>query len=269
MNRIPLTSLVDSSAIVRETFIRHVEFHPRLESTNLTALQLLAPLIQSGPSLVLTAEQTAGRGRKGNIWWSSAGALTFSVVINPAMLRLPHERRPLISLISGLAARDAVSSFLPGQRVQIKWPNDVYISQQKLCGILAEQHPVPEGGHGLIIGIGINVNNSLEEAPADIRQRAVSMFDLNHHSFDLTAVLIAVLQQLERRSNQLVTHPMQLLAEANSCHLLNQRQITVTQNETLLTGQCAGIDDEGNLVLVQPDQVLRLSSGVVTAWKTG
>lgn len=258
--------ILDSTAVINATFIRHVEYHAVLESTNLTALQLLAPLVKTGPSLVVAAEQTAGRGRKGNVWWSSAGALTFSVVLDPALLELPPEKRPLISLVSGLAVRDAIAENLTEHTVMIKWPNDVFVNHQKICGILAEQHSLPEGGNGLIIGIGINVNNTLQAAPAEVRQRAISLYDLEHRSFDLTSVLISVLRQLEIRARQLISQPMLLLSEANSHHLLSQRQISVNVNDSLVAGQCAGIDDEGNLVVVRPDEVVRLSSGVVTGW---
>ncbi len=266
MSRSP-AQLFDLDAVLRTTMIRHVEYHAVLESTNTTALELLSPLLDNSPSLVLTAEQTAGRGQKGNVWWSSGGALTCSIVIDPVTLPLSPEQRALLSLVSGLAVRDAVSEFVTDRTVAVKWPNDVYVGNHKICGILAEQHSV-DGRQGLIIGIGINVNNSLQQAPVEIRMRATSMFDLLNRSFDVTAVLISVLTHLERRFKQAGQQLVSFLAEANHRHLLNGQQVIVKVGESLVTGQCMGIDDKGNLVIRDKGQVHRLSSGVVVNWHT-
>ena len=125
-----------------------------------TAFELLHPLLEVSPSLVLTCEQTAGRGRKGNAWWSSTGALTFTLVVNADELPMSSERRPMISLATGLAVRDALQTHLPEQEFSLKWPNDVFTGEQKICGILVEQHSIADR-QAVLIGIGINVNNSL------------------------------------------------------------------------------------------------------------
>lgn len=255
----------DLPAITRATFVRHVEFHPVLASTNTTAVELLEPLLNSSPAVVLTSQQTAGRGRKGNAWWSTAGALTFSLVLDPAQLQLSAELRPLLSLAAGLAVRDVMSQLLPERDVVIKWPNDVLVGRHKICGILAEQQSTGDR-QGLIIGIGVNVNNSLAGAPPEIRQRATSLFDLQQYSCDLTDVLLRVLQQLERRIQQLPQQRMVLLAEANHCHLLAGRHVSVQVAEQTVSGHCLGIDDHGQLVLRDGSQIQRLPSGVVLHW---
>ncbi len=260
-NRCPF----DISAICRETFIRHVEYHAALSSTNTTALELLEPLLNISPAVVLTAAQTNGRGRKGNAWWSSPGALTFSIVLDPSPVRLSLEQRPLLSLVTGLAVRDAVAEHLADHDVTIKWPNDVMVDQHKISGILAEQHTVA-ARQGLIIGIGVNVNNSLRDAPAEVRQRATSMFDLHQHSFDLTAVLIRILRQLDLRIQQLGKQTMSLLAEANHRHLLNGKHVTIQVADNTVYGYCLGIDDSGSLVVRAADQIHRISSGIVLNW---
>lgn len=260
-NRCPF----DIAAVCRETFIRHVEYHAALSSTNTTALELLEPLLNIGPAVVLTASQTNGRGRKGNSWWSSPGALTFSIVLDPAPVRLSVEQRPLLSLVTGLAVRDAVAEHLPDHVVKIKWPNDVMVDQHKISGILAEQHSIA-ARQGLIIGIGVNVNNSLRDAPVDVRQRATSMFDLHHHSFDLTAVLIGILRQLDLRIQQLGQQTMSLLAEANHRHLLSGKHVSIQVADNVIAGECLGIDDGGSLVIRDADQIHRISSGIVLNW---
>lgn len=255
----------DLERIVADTDVRYIEYHDTLKSTNTTAVELLGPLLDNAPAVVLTPKQTAGRGRKGNPWWSSGGALTFSWVVNAADLPLTSERRPLISLAAGLAVRDALLDMLPNCPFVLKWPNDVLIGDRKVCGILVEQHAVAQR-QAVIIGIGVNVNNSLCDAPMEIAQRATSLFDLEGHSFDLTSLLILILQRLRLRINQLTTQPRLALAETNGHNVLTGRIVTLQIGDTTITGLCMGIDDEGQLVLQTEQQVHRCASGIVVQW---
>jgi BirA family transcriptional regulator, biotin operon repressor / biotin---[acetyl-CoA-carboxylase] ligase len=255
----------DISRIVNETSVRHVEYHATLPSTSTTAFELLQPLMQVSPSVVLTSEQTAGRGRKGNAWWSTAGALTFTLVINSDELPMTSERRPMISLAAGLAVRDALQAHAPDHEFLLKWPNDVYTGEQKICGILVEQHSIAER-QAVLIGIGVNVNNSLRDAPTDVAQRATSLFDLEGHSLELTSVLISILQRLDFRIGQLSTQPRMALSEANRHNLLTGRTVTLQLADQTVTGTCIGIDEEGQLVLQSETALHRCSSGIVLRW---
>lgn len=116
--------------------------------------------VASSPTgmLVITDEQTEGRGRLGRTWSSEAGKdLVFSVLLRPAM---PPEHVPLLSLAAGVAAAEALDR-LPGLagRVRVKWPNDVLLGDKKVCGILLESHV--KGGRldWVVAGIGLNVNS--------------------------------------------------------------------------------------------------------------
>ncbi|MGV2334433.1 MAG UNVERIFIED_CONTAM: biotin--[acetyl-CoA-carboxylase] ligase [Planctomycetaceae bacterium] len=134
-----MTRPFDIARLLRETSLQHIEYHPTLESTSTLAAELLEPLLQCAPSLVLTAEQTAGRGRKGNAWWSAAGALAFTLVLRGDELPIPTARRPLLSICAGLAVRNALAAFATAAPLSIKWPNDVLSESRKICGILVEQ----------------------------------------------------------------------------------------------------------------------------------
>jgi len=255
----------DVSRLLRESSLQYVEYHQKLPSTNSTAQALLEPLLEQAPSLVLTSMQTAGRGRKGNQWWSAPGALTFTLVVAADDLSVSVERRPLISLAAGLAVRDALSELASDHEFWLKWPNDVLSGTQKISGILVEQHTL-ETRPALLIGIGVNVNNSLKEAPAEICLRATSLFDLSGHSSDLTTVLIAILQRLDFRIAQLTGQPRMALSDANRFHLLAGRSLCVQQGEERIYGDCVGIDEDGQLVLQCEDGIHRCSSGIVAQW---
>ncbi len=254
-----------AAAVLRHSFVRHVEYHRELASTNRTAAELLRPLIERSPALVVTAQQTAGRGRKGSPWWSSAGALTFSLVLDPARLAVPPDRRPMLALAAGLAVRQAIAEHLTPHDVRVKWPNDVIVSHRKICGILTEQHAAG-GCSGLITGIGINVNNSLSLAPDDIRHRATSMSDIQQRSFDLVEILIGILQQLERRIEELAARPASLIAELNDWHCLNGCLVTLQSGDRCIEGVCEGVDETGNLVVQTGSERQRFPSGAVTSW---
>jgi BirA family biotin operon repressor/biotin-[acetyl-CoA-carboxylase] ligase len=255
----------DLTRLRRETSLLHVEYHDRLESTSTTAADLLPSLVQRTPALVLAATQTSGRGRTGNAWWSAPGALTCSWVTSAWDLPLDTSKRPLISLAAGLAARDVLASRLPRVTVSLKWPNDILAGGRKICGLLVEQFSLtPEPV--IVVGVGVNVNNSLHLAPTPVATRATSLFDLTGQTFDLTDLLIDLLNQLDARIRQLACQPRLLMSEINRHHLLTARQVTVTQGEATLSGDCLGVDEEGRLVLQSHSGLLRCASGVVTAW---
>ena len=252
--------------IVVETDVRYIEYHDTLKSTNTTAVELLGPLLDNAPALVLTSNQSAGRGRKGNPWWSSGGALTFSWVVDAAQLPVAVERRSMVSLAAGLAVRDALLDMLPNCPFVLKWPNDVLIGNRKVCGILVEQHSVAQR-QAVIIGIGVNVNNSVRDAPMEIAQRATSLFDLEGRSFDLSSLLIAILKSLSFRINQLTAQPRLALAETNHHNVLTGRIVTLQTGDSTITGLCIGVDDDGQLVLQTESQLHRCASGIVVNWE--
>lgn len=126
--------------------------------------------------------QTAGRGQRGNSWEAAPGLnLTFS------MLLRPHSVRPAeafaVSMLTSLSIADVLQRHL-GLEVRIKWPNDIYVGDRKLVGILIENAFSSSIDHS-IIGVGINVNQRefLSDAP-----NPVSMFQLAQREFDLDAL---------------------------------------------------------------------------------
>ena len=175
------------------------------------------------------------------------------------------ERRPMISLAAGLAVRDALQIHAPEHDFFLKWPNDVFTGEQKICGILVEQHSLGDR-QAVLMGIGVNVNNSLRDAPTEVSQRATSLFDLVGRSFELTSVLITILQRLDFRIGQLSAQPRMALSEANRHNLLTGRTVTLQLADQLITGICIGIDEEGQLVIQSESTLHRCSSGIVQRW---
>ncbi|KQW45795.1 MULTISPECIES: biotin--[acetyl-CoA-carboxylase] ligase [unclassified Roseateles] len=118
-------------------------------STNTEALAHLRG--GGGPLLVSADRQTAGRGRLGRAWQSDDAALTFSIAVAlPAELDLSG-----LSLATGCTVADVLDP--AGARIQLKWPNDLFLDGAKLGGILIETVPLPADRRGVVIGIGLNL----------------------------------------------------------------------------------------------------------------
>ena len=176
----------DVERIRSEGFVREIEVHSEIGSTNDRAAQRAEERALPCPCLILAERQNAGRGRGANTWWSGSGALTFSLVLEPRRIGLLTESFPQVALVAGLAVGEAIERTLPQSVVGLKWPNDVFLDGKKVCGILLEAPNVESGR--LIAGIGVNVNNSLALAPAELRRTAVSMIDVAGQPLDRTQI---------------------------------------------------------------------------------
>ncbi|REJ94827.1 MAG: biotin--[acetyl-CoA-carboxylase] ligase [Planctomycetota bacterium] len=248
---------IDPHRIERETYVNSAEVHEELPSTNDHALKIAAG--STPPQLIAALRQTFGRGRGSNRWWAADGALTFSLIIEtPAV---PIERLPQVSLTAGSAIADAVQSFVTTNEVRLKWPNDVYLSGRKAAGILVE---VPPGVKDrLVIGVGVNVNNSLAGAPDDVRKRGAALCESAGRPLDLTDVLVAILQRLETDLS-LLAHSSSVLAERwRSLCLLTGRSVTLNDGTRAVTGTCRGIEDDGALLIETIAGPMRYYGGVI------
>ncbi|MBX3439353.1 MAG: biotin--[acetyl-CoA-carboxylase] ligase [Planctomycetaceae bacterium] len=242
---------LDFDALIRrvtaETFVRSVEVHEEIGSTNSRGLELAALPGGKYPQLIMAQRQTAGRGRGANRWWSSAGALTFSLVLPVDLARLPQSRWPELSLTVGTSVCRALQRLAVTEDVRLKWPNDVYLNGKKICGILVE---VPSAATGrLVVGVGLNVNNSIRDAPEELQTAATSLCDAVDGSREMIDVLIAVLQSLEYHVNVLCDDADAMRRMWRELDFLMGRSVVVGDEHETISGTCEGIDDDGALLL--------------------
>lgn len=127
-----------------------------IDSTNTEALRRLPTL--PGGTVLAAREQTAGRGQRGNTWYTQPGMnLTFSIVLKDIPLLAPDAIR--LNYLTSVAVASYLES--KGVKAQIKWPNDIYVAGRKICGMLLENTLGPGGQlMASVIGIGININQS-------------------------------------------------------------------------------------------------------------
>ncbi|MEQ8788066.1 MAG: biotin--[acetyl-CoA-carboxylase] ligase [Pirellulaceae bacterium] len=251
----------DVERLLRETFVSHVELHEETHSTNDLALERAGDLDLPCPLLIVAQRQTAGRGRGENTWWAAGGALTFSLVLETEAMALPQAAWPQASLVTGLGVYQAVRELLPHEPVGLKWPNDVYLRQRKVCGVLVESSRVPRPR--LVVGIGINVNNRFDDAPPEVRRRAVSLSEAAARGFALSQVLLTTLQALERCYGEVSAKSAALPKRWSDACMLRGRQVTLNIGSRLVQGFCSGIDAEGALVIRTPQGDERYFGGTV------
>jgi len=254
----------DLQRLLDSPHVAHVELHEVLPSTNDLALLRAAERGLATPALIVAAQQTAGRGRGANRWWSSAGAVLFSLVLEPSASAIDVQRWPRISLAAAVAVCEVVESLAGASNCGIRWPNDVFLAGRKVAGILAE---VPNAGQDtprrLVLGVGLNVNNSLATAPVEIRTVGTSLVDATGRRENLTEVLLASLERLDRRLAQLAAADEDLSEQWQRRCLLHGRRVELVAGNRRIAGRCQGTDHQGALVIETDGGTERFYGGVL------
>jgi BirA family biotin operon repressor/biotin-[acetyl-CoA-carboxylase] ligase len=246
-------------------FVCEIEVHSEIGSTNDRAAERSEEPALACPCLILTARQSAGRGRGSNTWWSGPGALTFSLVLEPRRIGLTTERFPQVALAAGLAVCEVIEQTLPQAPVGLKWPNDVFLCGKKVSGLLLE---MPRASSGrLIAGIGLNVNNTLAAAPAELRRTAVSMIDVAGRPLDRTAVLIALLERLEMWMRSLAVSESAVFERWRPYCVLTGKTVRLSAGNRDVEGLCQGIDDSGRLLISTAQGTEAHRSGTVVSFE--
>jgi BirA family biotin operon repressor/biotin-[acetyl-CoA-carboxylase] ligase len=256
-----VTEAIDIDRLRRETFVARVEHYAVLGSTNDRAKQLAcaAPTPETLPLLIVADRQTGGRGRGSNRWWSGPGSLAFTLLLDGRSWGEGATSGPLVSLAAAVAVAETVVPLLGGRAVGIHWPNDVYAAGRKLAGILVEVVPDRQ----FVVGIGLNVNNSMRDAPLGLRDSATALVDLTGDRHDRTALLGGVLWRLSELLADLPGSPDRVARLADVLCLQHGRTLAVDSYDRVVRGVCAGIAPDGALLLDTPQGRERLVGGVV------
>lgn len=227
-------------------------------STN-TYLKSLASTLPDG-TVVYTHSQTAGRGQKGNSWEAEPGKnLTFSMLIKRPSI--PVREQFAISEAVSLAIAQIVSEALVsehpdlGSQIKVKWPNDIYCGDRKLCGILIENSLDSNGIAHSEIGVGLNVNQStfVSDAP-----NPVSLCQLTGHEHDLDELLHAICQRIWQLCSLLNDS-----AQRQALHEQYAQTLYRADGEPHTFALPDGTQFAATIVTVEPDGmfVLRTDSG--------
>ena len=172
--------------------------------------------------------------------------MLFSVIVDAHEFGLPQSRWPQISLTAGVAVCEVLGRSA-SRPVGLKWPNDVWLNDRKVCGILVEVPPAQRGR--LVIGIGLNVNNSFVEAPSELQPIATSLRDETGAEFDRVQLLGDVVRQLDADLCRLAAQDPSLPDRWRHWCVLRTRTVSLDTGRDLVIGHCLGLADDGALRL--------------------
>lgn len=237
------------------------------QSTNSELLELL--LSEPPPpglmDILIAEYQSCGRGRRGRRWVAPlASGLCLSV--SWSFDGLPAQISSL-GLVTGVAVANALDSQgVPG--VKLKWPNDLWIDDRKLGGILIEMRAEAAGPALVVIGIGINVDLP-RAAATDIEQHGVPPVDLRavcpRGSPSRTLLAASVVMELSQALRQFVDEGFApFMGQWRRRDALSGRAVRILQGDTVVDGRAQGIDHDGALLVATAEGVCRQLSGDVT-----
>lgn len=254
-----MSELLNIETILNARLVDRVVYRQRVGSTNDLARELAPEAPREQCWLLVAEEQSAGRGRGENRWWTGPGSLAFSLLIDPVRLRLPTPRLPMVSLAGALAVIEAAQPHVPSSEVGLHWPNDVYAGGRKLAGILTEA--LADGR--LIVGMGVNVNNRREQAPTELTHRVCSLCELAGRSLDRTRLLARIIAAQQEWWSCLAADATKLAVRANSLCLQHGERLCVEAVGRCTEGICRGIAEDGALVLETKAGMQKVYSGVL------
>ena len=243
------------------TLGRHFKYFDTIDSTN-TYCKLLAEKNHLEGTIVISEEQTKGRGTKGRVWSSPKGSgLWFSILLSPKVTTNDISK---ITIITSCALYETFKTL--GIDSKIKWPNDIFINNKKVCGILTEAKLNENIVNYIILGVGINVNLSYNDFNDDLKQRATSLKIELNNEVNRGYVLATFLNFLEKFYNEMLnnsSHKYFKIYKENS-YILN-KTVNIVKNNTVEIVKVLDFDLNG-FILVKDSKgtTKKISSGEIS-----
>ncbi len=222
-----------------------------IDSTNTYAKKLASEGAANG-TVVWAHEQTAGRGRQSNTWESPVGNLYMSLILHP---EVDTQYIGQLAFLSAVALLNVLEDMLPKSiDINLKWPNDILIDNQKLAGILIESDSVEKW---VVVGIGVNI------ASAPIGCAALS--DIGYHPCTTEDLMQKLTNEFGKLMQQWQNEGFGDIRERWLSHAYNiSKEIVVKVGNNIVIGMFRGIDESGNLLLEPSDGSLqRINSAEV------
>jgi BirA family biotin operon repressor/biotin-[acetyl-CoA-carboxylase] ligase len=228
-------------------------YYREIDSTNNRARILASEGYPEG-TVVVAEMQTAGRGRRGRSWYSPPHQGVYvSVILRPV---LPLKEISRVTLLTAVAVVETLETVLQ-MEPHIKWPNDILINNRKIAGILSEAVTDTDGIEYIVVGIGININNSPREFPGDFRIEATSALAEYDRPGSRVQVLQGLLGNLERRYQEVVAGNFTpILARVKSLSMVIGQDVRLDTVNGFIVGQAVDIDASGFLLVRDQQGIL-------------
>ena len=237
-----------------------IRYFAEVDSTNTAAMLDLGQSDElMMPRLYLADAQVAGRGRHGKNWVADHGTLTFSLVA-PSVILSSGLPAP-ISIAVGVAIARTIEHLAAPLIARIKWPNDVYIDDGKVAGILIEA--IPTRRDAVVIGVGLNVATDFRKTDAILDSPAKSICELTQRYPRRYQWLAECVSQILNALDELAVRPEEILTDHRNRCLLKGNLVRYLSNGQWQHGHCEGIDNAGSLLVRSGQTLHRLSSGEV------
>jgi len=237
-----------------------IHYFEETDSTNTQASRLLAEGEET-PFMVIAGRQTAGRGRRGREWYSAdAGNIYLSMALRP---RQSPAKMQTFTLWMGLATCLAIKD-LCGVDLQVKWPNDLHWHGKKIAGMLTEARSDSEMLLDLVFGIGLNINGVTDEFPPEVRAIASSLREAAGEPFEINEAAAAIMTRLLAAAEDYLSGAYREIFdnEWEGCDALVGNRVTIQQTDGEVSGDYAGIDPGGRVLI-------RLDDGETKAFSAG
>jgi BirA family biotin operon repressor/biotin-[acetyl-CoA-carboxylase] ligase len=222
---------------------QNLVFVPECHSTNDLALQLCQQSSSPEGTVVITDNQTKGRGQRGNTWQTDVGKnFTFSLILKPTFLAIQDQF--YLNIFTSLAIVDYLKTHA-SKALQVKWPNDIMADGKKICGILIENQIRGTSFEQTIVGIGLNVNQKTFSMSTP-----TSLAILTEKEYNLFTELEILLKKIEIRYLQLREGKLSLLKEdyLRAMYWSGEKH-TFSDHQEIFEGTIEGIDHSGKLML--------------------
>lgn len=236
---------------------RNLQYYNSLQSTNTKAFELVLKNVKNG-TVVLTDKQTSGRGRQSNNWFSlPKKSLTFSIILYPDCSINDINK---YSIITGLAVSEVLIEL--NIKPQLKWPNDILINGKKVGGILCESKLSVESIKSLVIGIGLNVNENIEDFPKSLKSTSTTLCSESGKQYKLEIVLADILNKFEYRMSTIDDFENQIIDwEMSSPHL--NKEVSFNYNNQIISGIFKGLTLDGEAILAVDGKEKTYNSGII------
>lgn len=242
-----------------------------IKQTNSTSTLLREQYSEALPNLyvIRTDYQTSGRGQAGNGWESEDGQnLLFSVLLRCQSLAASEQFR--LTMLVSVAMIELLSHYLPTDKLCVKWPNDVYYGDRKVCGILVENTLMGKWVDHSIVGIGLNVNQLefCSKAP-----NPISMRQITGEKYDVAGLLDEYLNMLERRLPMLSDVALEAsylacLYRRTGWYPYMEREVSIAPTSIALASEHSSHSFLAEFVGVTPsgELILRTQSGAIKTY---
>lgn len=228
---------------------RNLIYLKETDSTNLRAMKLGAEGAVHG-TLVVTEQQSQGKGRRGRSWESPAGKnIYMSLLLRP---EFPAMQAPMLTLLMAYSVAEALEESEQVD-VQIKWPNDIVLNKKKICGILTEMSMKEMNIDYVVIGVGINVN--IEEFPQELEKSATSLRIETGRELSREALIACIMHKFEQNYQKFCeAGDLSPILEGYNRILVNiGKEVRILEPGNEYNAKAHGIDRLGELQVEKED----------------